>query len=100
MRSRTSHAAKSGVGEHKARESESAQHCADGKECVASTHPQIWPRNRKVPRPYCFWGSRTAAVPKNNRGVAPSGAKTGPAVLLALRPRPAHVGALFPDKAP
>jgi len=38
MRSRTSHAAKSGVGEHKARESESAQHCADGKECVASTH--------------------------------------------------------------
>jgi len=52
MRSRTSHAAKSGVGEHKARESESAQHCADGKECVASTHPQIWPRNRKVPRPY------------------------------------------------
>ena len=54
MRSRTSHAAKSGVGEHKARESESAQHCADGKECVASTHPQIWPRDRKVPGPYCF----------------------------------------------
>ena len=54
MRSRTSHAAKSGVGEHKARESESAQPCAVGKECVASTHPQIWPRNRKVPGPYFF----------------------------------------------
>jgi hypothetical protein len=81
MRSRTSHAAKSGVGEHKARESESAQQCADGKECVASTHPQIWPRNRKVPGPYCFW---TPAGP----------------VLLALRARPAHVGALFPEKAP
>jgi len=41
MRSRTSHAAKSGVGEHKARESESAQPCAVGKECVASTHKTL-----------------------------------------------------------
>jgi hypothetical protein len=30
----------------------SAPNVCDGKECVASTHPQIWPRNRKVPGPY------------------------------------------------
>jgi hypothetical protein len=34
MRSTTSHAAKSGVGEHTARESEAPNVC-DGKECVA-----------------------------------------------------------------
>ena len=51
MRSRSSHAAESGVGEHAARESEAPNVC-DGKERVASAHPQIWPRNRKVPGPY------------------------------------------------
>jgi len=40
MRSTTSHAAKSGVGEHTARESEAPNVC-DGKECVASTHPHF-----------------------------------------------------------
>ena len=78
MRSKSSHAAKSGVGEHKARESESAQHCADGKECVASTHPQIWPRNRKVPGPYSFPGSGVAGGNRPSPGSplrsgAPSG---------------------------
>jgi len=78
MRSRTSHAAKSGVGEHKARESESAQHCADGKECVASTHPQIWPWNRKVSGPYFL-------QPPNG----------GASVLLAYGLWEVNVGPLF-----
>jgi hypothetical protein len=52
MRPRHPHAAESGVGEHTARESERAQQCATGKERVANAHPQIWPRDRKVPGPY------------------------------------------------
>src|ERR1022692_3105305 len=32
----------------------SAPNVCDGKERVASAHPQIWPRNRKVPGPYFF----------------------------------------------
>jgi len=31
----------------------------DGKECVASTHPQIWPRSRKAPGPYFFVNSNS-----------------------------------------
>ena len=54
MRPVSALAALSGVGEHTARESERAQCCANGKECVASTHTQIWPRDRKVPGPYFF----------------------------------------------
>ena len=56
MRPKHPHAAESGVGKHTARESERAQSCAIGKECVANTQPQIWPRDRKVPGPY-FFGS-------------------------------------------
>src|SRR3984957_19038967 len=33
-----------------------APNVCDGKERVASAHPQIWPRNRKVPGPYFFTG--------------------------------------------
>lgn len=40
MRPRHPHAAESGVGKHTARESESAQACAAGKERVANAHPQ------------------------------------------------------------
>lgn len=54
MRPKHPPAAESGVGKHTARESERAQSCAIGKECVANTHPQIWPRDRKVPGPYFF----------------------------------------------
>jgi hypothetical protein len=43
MRSRTSHAAESGVGEHKARESESAQHCATGKSAWRAPTPNLAP---------------------------------------------------------
>jgi hypothetical protein len=50
----TALAALSGVGKHTARESERAQCRATGKECVASTHPQIWPQDRKVLGPYSF----------------------------------------------
>lgn len=57
MRPKPPHAAESGVGKHTARESERAQACVTGKECVANTHPQIWPRDRKVPGPYFFRGS-------------------------------------------
>jgi hypothetical protein len=38
MRPRHPHAAESGVGKHTARESESAQACATGKERVANAH--------------------------------------------------------------
>jgi hypothetical protein len=38
MRPRHPHAAESGVGKHTARESESAQACAAGKERVANAH--------------------------------------------------------------
>jgi hypothetical protein len=65
MRPKHPHAAESGVGEHTARESERAQQCAIGKERVASAHPQIWPRSRKVPGPYCF----LAASLRPNSGV-------------------------------
>ena len=58
MRPRHPHAAESGVGEHTARESERAQQCATGKERVANAHPQIWPRDRKVPGPYYFAGAK------------------------------------------
>jgi hypothetical protein len=54
MRPKHPHAAESGVGKHTARESERAQSCATGKERVANAHPQIWPRDRKVPGPYFF----------------------------------------------
>jgi len=54
MRPKHPHAAESGVGKHTARESERAQACAIGKERVANAHPQIWPRDRKVPGPYFF----------------------------------------------
>ena len=40
MRPRHPPAAESGVGKHTARESERAQACANGEECVANTHPQ------------------------------------------------------------
>ncbi len=52
MRPSPPHAAESGVGKHTARERERAQACVTGKECVAHTHPPIWPRDRKVPGPY------------------------------------------------
>ena len=68
MRPKHPHAAESGVGEHTARESERAQQCAIGKECVASTHPQIWPRSRKAPGPYCFQKRRT----KRDSGFEPN----------------------------
>ena len=64
MRPKHPHAAESGVGKHTARESESAQACAAGKERVANAHPQIWPRDRKVPGLKLFRGlaSRVADV--------------------------------------
>lgn len=39
MRPRHPHAAESGVGKHTARESESVQACAAGKERVTNAHP-------------------------------------------------------------
>jgi hypothetical protein len=53
MRPKHPHAAESGVGKHTARESE-APNSMRGKERVANAHPQIWPRDRMVPGPYCF----------------------------------------------
>ena len=43
MRPRHPHAAESGVGKHIARESESVQACAAGKERVTNAHPQKLP---------------------------------------------------------
>jgi hypothetical protein len=57
MRPKHPHAAESGVGEHTARESESAQCCADGKERVANAHPHFDPRDRKVPGVSVFYGA-------------------------------------------
>jgi len=55
MRPRHPHAAESGVGKHTARESERAQACAAGKECVASTHPhKLAPEASKLPEPFSF----------------------------------------------
>ncbi len=59
MRSRTSHAAKSGVGEYTARESECAQRIRRERAC-GERPPPFWPRNRKVPGPYFFAGSETS----------------------------------------
>ena len=58
MRSRTSHAAKSGVGEHKARESESAQHCATGKSAWRAPTPKFGPGTERF-RGLIFLGIRT-----------------------------------------
>ena len=62
MRPKHPHAAESGVGKHTARESERVQACAAGKERVANAHPQIWPRDRKVPGPYCFCDLKSFAL--------------------------------------
>ena len=53
MRPRSAHAALSGVGEHTARESESAQCCAAGKERVANAHPHFEPGTARS-RVHCF----------------------------------------------
>ena len=67
MRPRHPHAAESGVGKHTARESESAQACAAGKERVANAHPHIWPRDRKVPGPYRL--PRRRRLPRRPAGI-------------------------------
>ncbi len=55
MRPRHPHAAESGVGKHTARESESAQECAAGKERVANAHPQkLAPEVARLPEPFSF----------------------------------------------
>jgi len=53
MRPKHPHAAESGVGEHTARESESAQRCAAGKERVANAHPHFDPGTARF-RGLCF----------------------------------------------
>ena len=63
MRPKHPPAVESGFGKHKARESESAQHCAAGKERVANAHPQLWPRDRKVLRPNFFTRAAIPAAP-------------------------------------
>src|ERR1019366_3680214 len=55
----------------------SAPNVCDGKERVASAHPQIWPRNRKVPGPYFF----ARPAPPNGPGAA-AGACGRPRNLL------------------
>jgi hypothetical protein len=53
MRPRHLHAAESGVGKHIARESESVQACAAGKERVTNAHPQkLAPEASKLPEPF------------------------------------------------
>ncbi len=70
----------------------------DGKERVASAHPQIWPRNRKVPGPYFFAGFAApgwaAVMPP---GAPARGADRGPQGLLvgAGAPPIAGAGAAF-----
>ena len=55
MRPKHPHAAESGVGKHTARESESAQACAAGKERVANAHPhKLAPEASKLPEPFSF----------------------------------------------
>lgn len=64
MRPRHPHAAESGVGKHTARESESAQACADGKERVANAHPhKLAPEASKLPEPFSF----SAPAPSSHR---------------------------------
>jgi len=53
MRPKSAHAALSGVGEHPARESESAKWCAKGKERVANAHPRFNPGTARS-RGFCF----------------------------------------------
>ena len=90
MRPKHPHAAESGVGKHTARESERAQSCAAGKERVANAHPQIWPRDRKVPGPYFFIRPDLAAL------AAP------PPVAFARRRMPKTPASfpLWPGRAP
>jgi hypothetical protein len=54
MRPKHPHAAESGVGKHTARESESAQACADGEERVANAHSRNWPRRLQNLRGFLF----------------------------------------------
>lgn len=53
MRPKSAHAALSGVGEHPARESESAKWSAAGKERVANAHPHFEPGTARS-RVLCF----------------------------------------------
>jgi hypothetical protein len=62
MRPRHPHAAESGVGKHNARESESVQACAAGKERVTNAHPQkLASEVARLPGPFFFYGSCEAS---------------------------------------
>ena len=72
MRPKHPHAAESGVGKHTARESESAQACAAGKERVANAHSQkLASEASKLPGPFFLpdlcdpplWQSEAALPP-------------------------------------
>ncbi len=68
MRPRHPHAAESGVGKHTARESESAQACAVGKERVANAHShKLAPEASKLPEPFRF---RRAGFPARGEPAA------------------------------
>jgi len=56
MRSKTSHAAKSGVGEHTARESESAQCVPMGKSAWRAPTPEFGPGTARFRGLIRFWG--------------------------------------------
>jgi hypothetical protein len=64
MRSKTSHAAKSGVGEHTARESESAQRCATGKSAWRAPTPNFGPGAARL-RGQMLFGQGTSIDPVN-----------------------------------
>jgi len=64
MRPKHPPAAESGVGEHTARESESAQACAEGEERVANAHShQLAPEASKLPEPFAFYTRQSAHQP-------------------------------------
>jgi hypothetical protein len=64
MRPKHPPAAESGVGEHTARESESAQACAAGEERVANAHShQLAPEASKLPEPFAFYTRQSAGQP-------------------------------------
>jgi hypothetical protein len=69
MRPRHPHAAESGVGKHTARESESAQACAAGKERVANAHPhKLAPETKNFRSLFVFRISQLGAgAPENQQ---------------------------------
>lgn len=75
MRSRTSHAAKSGVGEHRARESESAQRCATGKSAWRAPTPKFGPGTARFRGLIVFGDPRegTGFASRTGQGAAFSG---------------------------